>query len=115
MSLFEDWQAWDLLNPTFYPVFKGFARQLIVAGRQHFGAKMIFERIRWDVAIRTRGEEWKLNNNYPAFYARLFEADTGLTDHFEKRVQDEEIPPNAFVDHLARRAGRTPRRNDLFD
>jgi len=62
-------------NPHVYEVFKRFTFEAIGAGRNRFGAWMIWNRMRWYTTIETRGEAFKLNNNHIAYYARMFMAD----------------------------------------
>ena len=45
---------------------------LIRAGRQYYGAKAIFETMRYNSIIGGNGD-FKINNNYVSRYARLFE------------------------------------------
>lgn len=59
-------------NPKVFELADRFTREAIEAGRQRFGMKMVFERIRWYSAVETTGSSFKLNNNYTAFYARLW-------------------------------------------
>lgn len=62
-------------NPAIYGLFCRFTGEALEAGRDHLGAKMIYERIRWFTSIETDWAEFKLNNNYHAFYARLWMRD----------------------------------------
>lgn len=69
-------------NPEVYKSFCAFADQAIAAGREYLGAKMLFERIRWYTTIEARERfpsGFKLNNNFHAFYARLW-----LREHPER-------------------------------
>lgn len=59
-------------NPNIWEWFKRFAFDAISSGREHYSSNSIFERIRWHVEIDTKGEDVKLNNNYRAYYSRLF-------------------------------------------
>lgn len=60
-------------NPHVYALFDRFARELMARG-QHGSAKLIFERIRWEMRITTATDQpVKLNNNYSSRYARLWE------------------------------------------
>lgn len=59
-------------NPQVYALFDRFAREAVARGRKHFSAYMIFERMRWYTIIETGGDEYKLNNNYRPYYARLW-------------------------------------------
>jgi hypothetical protein len=45
--------------------------QLCHAGRQHFGAKAIVERLRWEYAVQGFDGEFRWNNNYTSRLARL--------------------------------------------
>jgi hypothetical protein len=59
-------------NPKVYLLFSKFAVEAAQANRGTFGVSAIFERMRWFTNIETRGEEFKLNNNYSAYYGRLW-------------------------------------------
>ena len=60
------------INPKVYQLFKRFALQYLEVRPRKVGAKMIWERMRWYTHIETKTDEFKLNNNYTAFYARKF-------------------------------------------
>lgn len=78
-SLFADLQphvveafwAYHSENPHVYELFKRYAHDLRRAGRNHYGAKAVMERIRWHYSVETLGDDFKLNNNYTSCYARL--------------------------------------------
>jgi hypothetical protein len=77
---------YHLANPEIYQAFKTFAQELIQAGNNKIGSKMITERIRWESKISKVGK-YKVNNNYTADFARLFEIE--FPEHegiFEKRI-----------------------------
>jgi hypothetical protein len=74
-SLKEKWWEFHKNNPHVYELFKRFTHELIAAGFSNYSSKSVFERIRWHTDIKTRGSSLKLNNNYTAYYARLFHAD----------------------------------------
>ncbi len=64
--------AYHNQNPHVFELFERFAKE---AARLHghYGAKAIFERVRWHMDVETvDAEEFKLNNNYTSRYARLF-------------------------------------------
>jgi hypothetical protein len=67
-------QFWDFhaANPKVYSLFSKFAFEAARANRGSFGVGAIFERMRWYTTVETRGEEYKLNNNYRAYYGRLW-------------------------------------------
>jgi len=58
-------------NPLVYELFRKFALMAKAAGHSHYSARAIYHRMRWHVDIETRGDEFKLNNNYSSRYARL--------------------------------------------
>ena len=87
-KLQRDFDSFHAENPRVYELFKRFAFEAIRAGYERFGAASIFERARWEINIETRGDTFKLNNNYRAFYSRLFMADHPQYDgFFETREQ----------------------------
>lgn len=57
-------------NPKVWPWFERFALEAAKRGKQR-GAKAIMERVRWEAEIE-QGGEFKANNNYTAYYARVF-------------------------------------------
>lgn len=60
-------------NPHIYNIFKGTATRAINKGFKKYSAKAIFEIIRWETASYKSPDEYKVNNNYTAFYARMFQ------------------------------------------
>lgn len=72
-QLFENFARFHRENPTIWTLFERFALSVIHSSHsEHYSSKAIFERIRWHLNVETRGEAVKLNNNYTAFYGRLF-------------------------------------------
>ena len=65
-------QNFNKENPRVYELYKRFAFSLIEKGHERLGSKMIMERIRWETKISTTDHEYKINNNYTAYYARMF-------------------------------------------
>lgn len=57
--------------PDVWRAFEALTFKVIKMGRRA-GAKAIIERVRWDVEVEN-GEEWKVNNNWAPYYARVFE------------------------------------------
>ena len=82
----ETFESYQARNPRLYKEFVHYTHQMIGAGQTKIGAKAIFERIRWESKIE-RNDEFKINNNYSADYARKFEKDfPHFAGIFEKRV-----------------------------
>ena len=59
------------LNPHVYTELVEMARELTHHGIQKTSIKMLFEVLRWKHLLRTRGDTFKLNNNFHSYYARL--------------------------------------------
>lgn len=74
-------------NPHVYVLFKKYALQVAQRGHPRFSAKAVFERLRWHLLFETKGDVFKLNNNYTAYYARmLMQKEPRFKDFF--RVRD---------------------------
>jgi hypothetical protein len=63
--------AYHEANPHIFPLIVRFARQVREAGRSRYSVVAIFERIRWHLTVETKGDDFKLNNNYRSCYSRL--------------------------------------------
>ncbi len=65
-------EIFDEDNPSIWNQFNYMALNLIVKGVKHYGAKAIFEIIRYHRTAETNDSKFKLNNNYTSYYARKF-------------------------------------------
>lgn len=63
--------GWHKKNPAVWKEFETLALQLWHKGAMHYGAKAIFEIIRYKRRVE-KNEDFKCNNNYAAYYARIF-------------------------------------------
>ena len=88
-SRVHDFWEFHLSNPDLFKEFRHFALQLKRAGRRKCSARFIFERIRWERAIYTTDEEFKINNNFIPLYGRLLvvKDPTMFGNFFEFRVR----------------------------
>lgn len=59
-------------NPIVYSLFKQFAMRIVSRGLRKTSHWLIMNRIRWEMNVETYGDEFKICNDYFAFYARLF-------------------------------------------
>ena len=60
-------------HPEVWDLFVRFSFEMINRGYKNYSAKAIFERIRWEKDAGGDGvNQFKLNNNYRALYARRF-------------------------------------------
>jgi hypothetical protein len=88
-------------NPHIYVLFKRFVADAVAANKERISARFIIERVRWEVEVATRrsGDDgFKINNNFSAFYGRLYLRER--PEHlpfFELResVADEVLPVQA--------------------
>ena len=72
-------------NPHVYHELVKLCRRAKASGYQRWSVKAAFEVLRWS-HMETTGEEWKLNNNYHAAYARLImDSEPDLEGFFETR------------------------------
>ncbi len=62
-------------NPGVYRAFKRLSFKAFCAGRRTLSASLITEVIRWETYLKTEGDEYKINNNFRAFYVRKFKKD----------------------------------------
>ena len=69
----DQFVAFHNSHPEIWELFEHFAFEKIKQGFKNYSSKGIFERIRWEIALpEPEGSDFKLNNNYTAFYARTF-------------------------------------------
>lgn len=74
VSIADRFDQFHEQNPEVYRVLVRLAREWIRrTGRRHLGIGALTERARWDIAIATNDPDYKINNNFRAFYARLIE------------------------------------------
>ena len=85
-TIAEKFAEFHRLNPHVYAALVRLARDLKRNGWRKAGMKQLFERLRWEYAIQTQGEAFRLNNNFTAHYARLvMHREPDLRDFFETR------------------------------
>ena len=73
-------------NPLVYNKLVELARQARASHKRKIGIGMLFEVLRWNHMIQTRGDHFKLNNNFRSRYVRLIsEKHPELADLFETR------------------------------
>jgi hypothetical protein len=75
-------------NPEVYAELVAHALKLKRAGRDVYGINSLIEVVRWHRNIQTRGDEFKINNNYAPFYSRLImQKEPRLDGFFNLRKQ----------------------------
>jgi len=87
-------------NPHIYGNLKALALNAARKG-QKFGIKALFEILRWQYAQASRGDQFKLNNNYTALYARmLMHREPELSGYFETRSRRTAVTRQAVLSGL---------------
>ena len=71
-SIKHKWWEWHKQNPHVYDLFEKFTLDAISKGHDRLSAWLIVNRIRWETAVETRGDDFKISNDFIAYYARLF-------------------------------------------
>ena len=89
----REFRAFHAANPHVYDALVAKAREAKAAGLSRYGVKALFEVIRYDHRVRTRGADWKLDNCLTSRYARLImEQEPDLQGFFElRRLRDEVV------------------------
>jgi len=67
----ERFEAFAKENPQVLEAIIRLAELLKQRGFRKTSMSLIFERLRWIYAIQTGGDDYKLNNDYRSFYARV--------------------------------------------
>ena len=71
-DLVNEFKTFHSKNPEVYELFKTFTFRAINAGHIRLSSEMIINRIRWETSVVTSDKDYKINNDYKPFYARLF-------------------------------------------
>ena len=66
------WWLWHKKNPHVYELFKKFTLIAIDRGHKQMIAWLIVNRIRCETSVETSGNDFKISNDFIAYYARLF-------------------------------------------
>lgn len=81
----QEFMIYHISNPQVWKKFEEKASTLRAAGVKHYGAKAIMEVIRYEETIQRGTDGFKCNNNYTAYYARIWAMKHGSDDFFETR------------------------------
>jgi hypothetical protein len=74
-ELEQAWRDFHAEHPDVFAMFERFTLEALAGlGTKRLGARMVWERMRWDTTVATNlaGAAWKLNDHHVPFYARLF-------------------------------------------
>ena len=78
----KKWREWHEKNPNVYWLFKRFTFEAIEKGHEHLSPWLIINRIRWETEVATTGQDFKISNNFIAYYSRKFMEDYPEYDGF---------------------------------
>lgn len=70
-SIDQQFARWHAANPWVLGYLERKVDALLAAGATRVGLKQVWEVLRYDHRIATRGDTFKANNNYTSRYARL--------------------------------------------
>ena len=85
-SIDDRWRAFHAANPHVYRAIVSVARDLKHKGWRRAGMKQIFEHLRWKYAIATKGDQWRLNNDFTSIYSsQVMTREPDLAGFFEIR------------------------------
>lgn len=73
-QIFASFIRFHEANPHVWTRFQAITLDLIEQGFKRHSSDSICHKIRWDAEVETRGEPVKMNDNYTAYYARMFQA-----------------------------------------
>lgn len=93
----RDFEKFDRETPQIWMLFCRFAQRAIDAGQKRLGAKAIWERLRWELAVETSSRDGlKLNNNHVAYFARKWQSEFPHMAHFfeTRKVKSDAWRPN---------------------
>lgn len=85
-------------NPWVYRELVALARGLRSRGWKHYGIAALFEVLRYNSAMRSEdpNSEFKLNNNYRAYYAReIMRSEADLAGFFSVRRSEADLTPRS--------------------
>ena len=80
-------------NPHVYEQIKKLSLKMRKKGRKHYGIQTVFEVLRWYTDLKTTDTDFKINNDYAAFYSRMLMArEPSLKNFFRTRqaIADKE-------------------------
>lgn len=85
-KIYDAFLKFHQANPHVYDKLLELSMLLKNHGRNKYSINGLFEVLRWQQALATKGDAFKLNNNYRALYARmLMQNHQALADFFDVR------------------------------
>lgn len=89
----QRFEAFHRANPFVYRTLVQLAREWVNrTGQRKLAIKTLYEVARWNLILETSDAEFKLNNSYTAFFARLIMAqEPDLAGMFDLRVSEADL------------------------
>lgn len=81
-SIQDRFESFHRANPQVYAALRSLAFQMIGNGVRQYGIKGLFEILRWQFALQTNGEPFRLSNDFTSRYARLLVKNNPELDGF---------------------------------
>lgn len=97
-DLDERFAKFDADNPAIWRHFERFTFMAIGAGREHYSAEAVMQRIRWHIDIDTKSDDgFKFNDHFRKRYALKFHLEHPQHDgFFEVREPDAGPAPGPY-------------------
>lgn len=67
----ERFESFHKANPHVYVALRALALQMLGSGVKEYGIKGLFEILRWQFSVQTKGEPYRLSNDFTSRYARM--------------------------------------------
>jgi hypothetical protein len=99
VSLGEKFELFHRENPHVYRTLVRLAREWVnQTGQRKIGIKSLYEVTRWRIALDTNDPDFKLNNSYTAYFARLIMSrEPDLAGVFELRCSEADDWLNDYL------------------
>ena len=90
----QSFAAFHAAHPDVWFHFERFTLELIRKGYEHHSADAVLHRVRWETDANADGQPYKIQNNWTAYYARMFHRRHPIHAGFfrtRKSKADEEV------------------------
>ncbi len=101
-QMFAKFSEYHKNNPEVWGLFVRFSDS-IRGRRSRYSSRAIVHRIRWEKDVSTSGDEFRINDHYSVFYARMYMIFRDCEGFFEIRVQKSKNRP-AYAEEQSTRA-----------
>lgn len=82
----REFMIFHMSRPDIYRWFDYFTQRVISRGYKHHSARDVIHRIRWELMIERTEVDFKINDHWSPYYARMWErANPTYRGFFEKR------------------------------